>query len=302
MLRKILWGIGIGLLIIVVGAVLFVYVEASAFDASIAKVYSVESPSITASNDPQIIARGQHLAESLGGCIGCHGADLGGAPAKSMGPLGSIYPANLTRGQGGIGAQYSDAQLARLIRHGIKADGRSLRFMPAQDLSWWPDDDLVAIVSYVRSRPPVDRMAQPSSVGMIGKVLDRLDMVPLDIARRIDHSVNHMKTLTPAATREYGAYLARSCASCHGPNLSGGKIPGAPPDLPIPANITPDVTGIKHYAEADFLRLLATGTKPNGKPLDPFMPIASLRAMNDVEQRALWAYLSSLPPRPFGGR
>ncbi len=302
MLRKILLRIGIALLVVIAAAAVFVYVEASAFDTSMSKVYAVESPSLAASSDPGVIARGQHLAESLGGCMGCHGTDLGGGPGDSMGPIGIIYPPNLTAGQGGIGAVYSDAQLARVIRHGVKADGRSLRFMPAQDLSWWPDDDLIAIVSYMRSRPPVDRITPTSKVGIVGKVLDRLDMVPLDVARRIDHSVVHAKTLAASATPEYGAYLARSCTGCHGSGLSGGKIPGAPPELPIPANLTPDETGLKHYTEADFLRLLATGIKPNGKPLDPFMPIATLRAMTEVEQRALWAYLSSLQPRPFGER
>jgi hypothetical protein len=72
--------------------------------------------------------------------------------------------------------------------------------------------------------------------------------------------------------------------------------------MPVPLNITPHETGIKLYTEADFMRLLDTGVKRDGKPLNPFMPIGVLRAMNDVERKALWAYLQALPPKPFGGR
>jgi len=92
------------------------------------------------------------------------------------------------------------------------------------------------------------------------------------------------------------------CTGCHGAHLGGGKIPGAPPDLPIPSNITPHETGIKAYTEADFIALLNTGIKRDGKKLDPFMPVAALAAMNDVEKKALWAYLRAVPPRPFGSR
>jgi mono/diheme cytochrome c family protein len=302
MLKKVLIGVGIFLLVVLLGATGFVYAQASAFDTSMAKLYSVKPPSIMASTDAAVIARGKHLAASLGGCFGCHGEDLGGKPGEDMGPLGSVSASNLTRGKGGVGAHYSDAELARVIRDGIKADGHSLRFMPAQDMSWWPDDDLTALVSFVRSVPPVDRALPPSRIGVVGKVIDRLGMLPLDIARRIDHDKPHPKTLQATPTPAYGAELARLCQGCHGEGLSGGPIPGAPPDLPVPSNITPHETGIKLYTEADFMHLLDTGLKRDGKQLNPFMPIAVLRAMNDVERKALWAYLRSVPGKPFGGR
>jgi hypothetical protein len=126
--------------------------------------------------------------------------------------------------------------------------------------------------------------------------------MPLDVARRIDHHAARPDVPTPAPTAQYGKYLALLCTGCHGHGLSGGKIPGAPPELPIPTNITPHETGIKAYTEADFMRLLNTGIKRNGKKLDPFMPLPALTAMNDVEKKALWLYLRSLPPKPFGGR
>lgn len=302
MFKRVLRWSGIVLVVVLLAAAGFVYAQVSAFDASVNRVYNVKVPALAASADPALIARGQHLAESLGGCTECHGADLGGKPGEEMGPIGQLHGPNLTSGKGGIGKQYSDGQLARVIRDGIKANGKTVRFMPAQDFNWWPDDEVVALISYLRSLPPVDREMPAGHVGVLGKVLDRLDTLPLDIARRIDHAAVRASVPTPSPTPQYGKYLALMCTGCHGRTLSGGKIPGAPPDLPIPSNITPHESGIKDYTEADFMRLLNTGIRRNGKKLDPFMPLPALTAMNDVEKKALWAYLRTLPPRPFGGR
>lgn len=302
MVKRILRWAGIGLVVVLLAGGAFVYAQASAFDGSLDQVYDIEVKGIAASADPVVIARGKHLAESLGGCTSCHGADLGGKPGEPMGPLAVLHGPNLTSGKGGVATRYSDAQLARVVRHGIKADGKTLRFMPSQDFTWWPDDDLIALVSYLRSIPPVDRVMPGGHVGVMGKVLDRLDQVQFDVARRIDHAASRPKSLQPTPTAGYGKNIALLCKGCHGPNLSGGPIPGAPSELPVPTNITPHETGIAAYTEADFNRLLETGIKKNGAKLDPFMPLAALTAMDEIERKALWAYLRSLPPKPFGGR
>jgi mono/diheme cytochrome c family protein len=302
MLKKVLLGLALVLGLVVVGAAGFAMFQASAFDASMEKVYDIAPLEIHASTDPAVIERGKHIVDSLGGCGECHGADLGGKPSEDFGPLGVVPGPNLTSGKGGVAAQYTDGQFARVIRHGLKATGKSLVFMPAQDISWFPDDDLVALVSYLRSLPPVDRTMDPPQIGLLGKVLDRLDMIPLDVARRIDHTVKRPKSMPAEATAEYGAKLALACTGCHGSSFSGGPIPGAPSNLPVPVNITPHETGIAAMAEADWNRLLDEGVKRDGKRLDPFMPIAMIRAMNPTERTALWKYLRALPPKPFGGR
>ena len=89
---------------------------------------------------------------------------------------------------------------------------------------------------------------------------------------------------------------------CHGESYGGGPIPGAPPDLPIPSNITPDATGIKDWSYADFEKMLDTGIKKNGQKLNPFMPLEALTNMDETERKALWAFLRSLPAKPFGSR
>jgi mono/diheme cytochrome c family protein len=266
-----------------------------AYNRSMATVYDVPVPAVTLSTDSLVIARGKHLVESVAGCASgdCHGIDLGGGTPIEAGPVGTIAAPNIT--SGGVGADYWDGEIARLILHGIRRDGRSVRFMPSQDLAWLPDDDIAAIISYVRSVPAVDRPSGPVNLGILAKVLDRRSAMVVDVARRIDHT-RREQAPPPAPTAAYGAYLAKSCVGCHGEHLSGGKIPGTPPSLPIPANLTPHATGLASWSFADFEKVLTTGIRPDGRKLDPFMPIESLGKMNDTEKRAIWEYLRGLPP------
>jgi mono/diheme cytochrome c family protein len=296
-------GIGIGIFVVVALAAGGGYVaqQAHAFNASMAKVYDVPYPDIVRTIDPVVATRGRHIAESIGGCAtrDCHGADLSGGQPIVMGPLGTITAPNITPGSPRM--TYSDQELARLIIHGVKRDGRSVLFMPAQELNWLPDDDIKAVISYLRVVMPSPKLDGKTEVGLLGEVLDRRGAVILDVARRIDHE--HRATApTPSPTAAYGAFVARLCVGCHGEHLGGGPIPGAPPSIPIPKNITAHETGIKGWTYSDFLRLLEQGVKKDGQKLNPFMPFEALGKMNDVEKHALWAYLEAVPPVPFGSR
>jgi mono/diheme cytochrome c family protein len=300
-LKKIILGVlGLIVLVAVVGGG-WVFMQVSAFDASVNKVYDVPLPTITLSTDPAVLERGKHIAESFGGCQACHGANLGGGLKEDLGPLGNITYANITTGKGGKGADYSDAELARLIKHGVKKNGKGLIFMPAQDMKWWPDEDVVALISYIRTVPPVDGQPQITEPSAMMKVLDRLDQMPADVARRIDHGKEKIAG-APTATAEYGEFLANACKGCHGPTLSGGPIPGAPPSMPVPLNLTPHESGLGGYELSDFKKVLREGIRKNGKKLDPFMPITMTKNYSDTETEALFAYLKAQPPKAFGNR
>jgi mono/diheme cytochrome c family protein len=293
----------VGLLIVValVGGAGWAGFQIHAFRSSMARVYEVPLPNVARSTDPAVLERGKHIAESIGACASkdCHGADFGGGAPVKMGPLGTMQGPNITAA--GRGGAYSDGELARLILHGIKRDGLGLRFMPAPDFAWWPDEDVAAVISYLRTVPSVDRPSGEMRLGLLAEVLDRKGMIPIDVARRIDHEHRPLAP-APAPTAAYGTFLANACRGCHGATLSGGKIPGAPPEMAIPLNITPHETGLKGWAYEDFDRLLSSGIRKNGKALDPMMPVAELGKFNQTERRALWAYLGTLPPKPFGGR
>jgi mono/diheme cytochrome c family protein len=300
-LKRVLKAIGFGVLLVVVALGIFVYICCSQFDASLQKIYDVPVVALSASTDAAVIARGDHLVHSIAGCASnlCHGADLGGGKPIDMGPVATLYGPNIT--PGGLGAAYSDGELARLIKHGIKKDGRSIRFMPVQDINWLPEGDVLAVVSYLRTIPPVDRPNEASVVRTLGKVLDRQERFAVDVARHIDHGKVE-QVPAPAPTAAYGAMLARSCSGCHGERMSGGPIPGAPSSFATPLNLTPDDTGLKGWEFSDFDKVLRVGLRKNGKMLDSLMPIEAWKNLDDTEMHALWAYLRSLPPTPFGQR
>jgi hypothetical protein len=301
MVKRILKWLGIVIAIVLVIGGGYVGYQANAFDSSVAKKYDIPLPSFARSTDPAVIERGKHLAQSVAGCMAtpCHGQDLSGGVVTDIGPIGKMVAQNLT--PAGVAAQYSDGELARLLLHGVKKDGTTVRMMPVPDFNWLPDEDLVAIISYIRTVPPVEKPSHGFEVGLLGKVLDRRNEFVLDVARRVDHE-HRISAPSPAPTASYGAYVSRLCVGCHGEHYSGGPIPGAPPSIPIPKNITPDASGIKEYSFDDFNKLLDTGVRKNGQKLDPFMPVEAIGKMNPIERQALWAFLRTLEPRKFGGR
>jgi hypothetical protein len=280
---------------------IFVYVQCSRFDASMDKVYEVPPPIVSRSSEAAVVARGEHLVHSIAGCASamCHGADLRGGKPIEMGPVATLCGPNITSGN--LGLAYSDGELSRLIKHGIKKDGRSVRFMPMQDINWLPESDVIAIVSYLRTVPAGDRPNGSTVIKTLGKMLDRADKLTFDVARRIDHGKIE-QVPAPEPTAAYGAFLTRSCTGCQGEHLSGGPLPGAPSSFATPLNLTPDDTGLKEWTFADFDKLMKTGLRKNGKTLDPLMPTEAWKNLDDTELHAIWTYLQSLPPSPLGGR
>ncbi len=301
-LKKALLGASVVFGIGALGGGGFVTMQVLAFDASMQKVYDTPPvDSIKASTDPSVLARGKHLVHGIAGCAAndCHGPDLAGGETQSMGPVGTMTSPNITPGS--AVAAYSDGELARLLRYGIKRDGRSAQFMPSGEFRWMPDSELTAVVSYLRSVPPSSKPNGPLHFGPLGKVLDRQGKLVLDVARKLDGAPLEFAS-TPEPTARYGRFLAKSCTGCHGEHLSGGPIPGAPASLPVPLNLTPHESGMKGWTYEDFNALLLQGVRKNGQKLNAFMPIDAFKNADEVEKRALFAYLSTLEPRPFGGR
>lgn len=301
MLFKILKWLGLFVLVIVLGLSSFVGFHGIRYGQSMAKTYDLPIPKVTLPTDAAALARGKHLAFSLGGCAtaDCHGSNLSGGKEVGFGPLGVMRSSNITRG--GLGGQYSDGELFRLLRHGITRTGKSVLFMPVQDFNWLPEKDLLAIIAWVRSVPPSSKSPAPMQVTWIGRIFDRLDWLVFDVGRRIDHK-NIPQAPPPAPTAHYGSFIARGCQGCHGDHLSGGPIPGAPPNIPPPTNLTPHETGLKTWTMQDFRKAIATARRPNGTTIHSFMPLEILKNMNEIELQALWNHLRSLPPRPLGQR
>ncbi len=296
-LRAIAWGVGALLaLVIVAGCALYFYTQ-----RGMDRKYAIAGHAVHVPADSLALLRGEHVATALSKCVDCHGADLGGRQFIDVPPVARLYAANLTRGAGGVGGVLSDLDWERAIRHGVKPDGSALLFMPSLEFQHLSDDDVGALIAYLKSRPPVDREPAKNSVGPIGRLLyAKGDLVLLPV-ERVAHEA-HPSSPPAAVTAEYGRYLAEigGCKGCHGEGLSGGRIPGTPPDWKPAANITP--TGIGHYTEEDFFRALREGKRPGGVAIDSLMPYRFTKLMTDDEIRAVWLFLKTVPPKPYGGR
>ena len=296
-LRAIAWSVGALLaLVIVAGCALYFYTQ-----RGMDRKYAIAGHAVHVPADSLALLRGEHVATALSKCVDCHGADLGGRQFIDVPPVARLYAANLTRGAGGVGGVLSNLDWERAIRHGVKPDGSALLFMPSLEFQHLSDDDVGALIAYLKSRPPVDREPAKNSVGPIGRLLyAKGDLVLLPV-ERVAHEA-HPSSPPAAVTAEYGRYLAEigGCKGCHGEGLSGGRIPGTPPDWKPAANITP--TGIGHYTEEDFFRALREGKRPGGVAIDSLMPYRFTKLMTDDEIRAVWLFLKTVPPKPYGGR
>ncbi len=254
---------------------------------------------ITVPTDVEALARGEHLANAVGACAGCHGDNLEGHIFLE-GELGSSVPApNLTAGRGGVGATFSDEDWELAIRHGVGGNGRTLIFMPSSWYSYYSDEDMGALIAYLRQLPPVDSDFGVREMGFPGTVIGGV-VAYNDFAHvgRIDHEqVGVMAMPAEGATAEYGEYLSYigACRECHAANLAGNLTPdGAPmgPNLTLGGEL-------QGWSEADFVTAIRTGVKPTGMMLDgEEMPWEKYGHMTDTELAALWAYLQSLPTLP----
>jgi cytochrome c553 len=192
-------------------------------------------------------------------------------------------------------AGFGDADLARAIRDGVGPDGRPLLLMPADEYIRLSDTDLGALIAYLRALPPVTSRNPANEIRPLGRLQLAVGQLQLLPAREVNHTGPRPTAPQPGLTPEYGEYLVAiaGCSRCHGPTLSGGKMPGA-------TQTTPDITpsGIGDWSEADFLRAMRAGRRPDGRAIDSAMPWPFYAQMSDLELRAIWAYLGVVPPRP----
>ncbi|MDB5743194.1 MAG: cytochrome c, class [Polaromonas sp.] len=254
-----------------------------------------------ASADASTLARGKYLFNSRG-CTDCHGANGAGREFINDGKGLRVAGPNITSGEGGVVARYTPEDWDRTVRHGVKPDGRPLLIMPSEDYNRFTDADMGALVAFVNSLPPAKGRAAILELSLPVKLMYGFGAIQ-DAAQKIDHSLAPSQPIAEGVTAGHGAYVANMCISCHGPGLSGGKIPGTPPDWPPAANLTPgEGSALTRYPDADrFVAMLRSGKRPDGTAV-AVMPFDSLRELSDVDARALYAYLTTVPAKPFGQR
>jgi mono/diheme cytochrome c family protein len=281
------------------------------------KEFDAPVQNLEASKDSAIIARGKYLAYGPAHCASCHtpmdrklDIDKGVEVPMSGGweitiPPGTFRAANLTPDmETGIG-NVSDAQLVKAMRHSINHRNRMMfPFMPFQEMS---DDDVVALISYLRWQKPVHAEIKASEYSFLGKAL-----VSLGATKPVFPIGAIPKSVVVDSTAAYGEYLAHkvaNCVGCHterdlktgeelGPKFAGGLV--FPADAFsdgytfVSPNITPDkATGcMTNLSEQGFIDRFRKGRVHAGSQ----MPWGSFSRMNELELKALYRYLQTLSP------
>jgi cytochrome c553 len=182
----------------------------------------------------------------------------------------------------------------RAIRHGITPSGRSVLIMPSLFFDQISQDDLGAMIAYLKSVPPVDNVLPETEPGLLFYALIGLGPLTEGMsALHIDHQASFSPSPAESQSSDYGAYLVEiaQCRACHGYELAGGRVCNS---CPIGPNLTPG-GGLGSWTNEDFLTALRTGESPSGRQIDDYMPWEYFRHMSDTEINAVWAYLGSQP-------
>jgi len=253
---------------------------------------------------PERLARGKYLVQGLLGCEVCHtpsdwsqhgapsiaGMELAGQSLPLAGFPGTAVSPNITPDPETGAANWTDDELARAIREGIKHDGSMIfPLMPYSQYKSLSDEDLAAVVAYVRSVPPVKNPLPPSKINFPVNLLVRGVPEPLTAP------------VPPPASDQLarGKYLVKLGCGCHNAvdklPYGGGEALGGPWGSVVSVNITPDPSGISYYSEETFVTALRTGYV-GARKLNSIMPFGEFKNLTDDDLKAMFAYLKTLAP------
>jgi len=288
MFKKILKWIGIVLGGLIILAAVLVGVLYAMANARLTKKYDVQVESVVIPTDQAAIEQGKKWATVL--CADCHGADFSGKPLVDDKTVGFVPAPNLTSGEGGAGGEFTDADWILALRHGVDPhEGRAFIGMPSMNFYYVNDQDLGAIIAYIKSVPPVDHEMGEPNLSFMGKVILGAggfgkNILPAEV---INHTGTRPSAVAPGINVEYGGYLVQieGCRDCHGEDLTGGKSPE--PGAPRAPDITSGGVG-GEWSQETFITSVRT---MNGKG----MPWAILKPLDDSELEAIFMYLQSLP-------
>ncbi|MGH1435706.1 MAG: c-type cytochrome [Lewinella sp.] len=273
----------------------------------------VQAPSLAVDLNPEAIARGQKLVDS--NCRNCHrsasGTQMIGRIFEDRGAnsdFGTIYTANITKHPtAGIG-DYTDGELYRLLRTGIKQNNeRAIAVMPT-----WPlasEQDIHDIIAFLRSDhpwvAPSNEVHPPHQSSLLSKALHRFVLTPTPY--QTEYPTNPSLSDSVA----YGAYQVNNvnlCYYCHSADIKAASAlePKATPgymaggfvflhldyDIPVPGLIPTADNNVGKWTIEEFVDAVKFGQRPDlpayKEPMHPF------NLLDTAEVRAIHHYLSSL--------
>jgi mono/diheme cytochrome c family protein len=250
---------------------------------------SAPDPDLKVAGTPEQIQRGQAISDGF--CSACHsktgtltgGLDIG---EHFLIPIGTFVSSNLT--PAGRLSRWSDGDIFRAVRNSIDGDGRWLIVMSYTNSGKLSDDDIRAVIAYIRSLPAAGKQTPnpPDDLNLLGVMMLGAGMLPQ--GKPVSTGIVTAPPKTP--TLQYGEYILsyQDCRSCHGDKLTGG-VPGQLGPL------GPDLNLVKRWKLEQFITTMRTGVDPNGHELSKQMPWQPIGRMGDEELRAVYEYLTQLP-------
>lgn len=254
----------------------FVAVVYGASEWKIRQIYDipVEEPDVSTNYDAGYAER---MARIVGCWAGCHGSRGEGGVEKIQGirrvtapPLSSVLP------------DYSDAELFRLIVHGVKRNGRSAIGMSS--FTFWSvgDPDISQIIRFLREQPPASPVTRSVEIPFRSRLLLLQGVWQLS-ADQVDKSQPRLGNMPRNTPFERGRYLATIvCTECHGTNFQGDPLE-AGPSLAI----------LSIYDEDEFSVLMRTSVAKSGRLIErmDWLPEVEL---TDQDISDLYAFLTHL--------
>ena len=249
--------------------------------------------------------RGRYLVETVAACGNCHtpkgpngplpGKKLAGGDIIKHEDFTAAVPNITPDPETGLGS-WTDQQILTALREGRRPDGSLIGpAMPFQSYRDLADEDVKAIIAYLRVVPPVyntytvkSRYYRPFPASW-------------------GPPVEHVEAPSRDDQVAYGGYLAGAvarCMDCHterrpgepGRLGAGGKPFFGPWGISVSANLTADKTsGLGEWTEAEIERAIRSGIARDGHKLSPPMPFAAYEHLSADDMAALIAYLRSLP-------
>jgi len=262
--------------------------------------------------EKDLVERGQYLFAVAGGCA-CHTVPREtphvGTRAFPI-PFGKVYSTNITQDkETGIGG-WSEKEILNAMTKGIRPNGeRLLPVMPYEAYSGMAEEDLKALIAYLRTLKPVRKETPPLKTWV---PFFRSLFTPVWL--KLFGRSSNPSAAAPKSAIERGRYLVGHvslCGDCHTPRnflgvprralyLAGTKRGPLGDEI---SNITPDKkTGIGEWSQDEIADLILTGIKPNLDNVQGLMeeviegPSLGYKNMTREDALAIANYLKTVHP------
>lgn len=261
---------------------------------------------VCATSAETLLERGAYLVNGPMACGNCHtpkGPDGPIADLELAGGFVITTPAfeahvpNITPGS--RIADWSDADLAKAIREGVRPDGSVIR--PPMAIEFYrsiSDSDINAVIAYLRSVPSKSHSVPESTYN-------------IPVPETYGPPLSAVADLPREVSATYGEYLVTvaHCMECHTPMGQGsdvyrtdlgrgGREFEGPWGVSTSSNLTNGPDGLADYSDADVKRMITEGVRPDGSPMQPPMPYRYFATIDPDDLDAIVMYLRTLPSLP----